>query len=120
MELITRYRAISSANYYSTTLIFKYKSLRNRAVGLIREEKKRYFENINTSDQKVFWKAVRMLNNTTSSIFLLFYLIVTGRMQLQVMKLLNHYFYSCFNKCLPPLSDEDLQPPASTSCSDQS
>ena len=44
------------------------KSLRNRVVGLIREEKRRYFENINSLDQKVFWKAGRMLNNTTSSI----------------------------------------------------
>ena len=34
--------------------LLKYKSLRNRVVGLIREEKRRYFENINSSDQKVF------------------------------------------------------------------
>ena len=97
--------------------LLKYKSLRNRVVGLIREEKRRCFENIDSSDQKVVWKAVRMLNNTTSSIPTHFdgSHATTSN---EKAKLLNHYFYSCFNKCLPPLSDEDLQPPASTSCSE--
>ena len=99
--------------------LLKYKSLRNRVVGLIREEKRRYFEN-NSSDQKVFWKAVRMLNNTTSSIPTLVSHCDGSHATTsnEKAKLLNHYFYSCFNKCLPPLSDEDLQPPASTSCSE--
>ena len=39
-----------------------------KVVGLLREEKRNHFENLNSPDQKVFWKAVKMLNRTTTSI----------------------------------------------------
>ena len=60
------YRLLKSTECHS--IHHKYKSLRNKVVGLIREEKRKYFENLNSPDQKVFWKAVKMLNKSTSSI----------------------------------------------------
>ena len=86
-------------------------------MGLIRDSKKKYFDNLNSTDQKVFWKTVKMLNNAPSSIPTL--TTKNGLMATtsnEKAKALNQYFFSCFNTCLPPLMDEDLLPLASPSC----
>ena len=87
---------------------------------LIREAKREYFENVNSCDQKVFWKAIKMLNTTTSTSSIPTLTSSSDGLQAtssnEKAKLLNHYFFSCFNQCLPPLTDEDLQAPISPSC----
>ena len=99
---------------------YRYKSLRNKVVGLIREAIRRYFERISSTDRKIFWKAVKMLNTATSTIPTL-----TAQNGLQAttiaatkQKLSINFSSAVFIKCLPPLSDEDLLLPTSPTCSE--
>ena len=58
-----------------------------------------------------------MLNNTNTSIPTL---ITQNGVQASTSNekatTLNNYFFSCFNKCLPPLTDENLLPPTPSAC----
>ena len=102
----TFYRKLKGTGDYSA--LCKYKSLRNKVVSLLRQAKKKFFEKLNSADQKVFWKTVKMLNNTTSS-----FPTLTTQSGVQAVSssnkasTLNEYFFSCFNTCLPPLSEEN-------------
>ena len=79
-------------------------------VGLIREAKKKFFENLESADQKVFWKTVKLLNRAESSIPTLTTPDgVQASSSSDKASTLNHYFYTCFNKALteqsvPPLT----------------
>ena len=109
------YRKLKGTGEYSA--LCKYKSLRNKVVSLLRQAKKKFFEKLNSADQKVFWKTVKMLNNTTSSIPTL-----TTQSGVQAVSssdkasTLNEYFFSCFNTCLPPLSEENHIHSTPSSC----
>ena len=62
------YSLLKNTDSECYSILHKYKALRNKVVGLLREEKRKYFENLHSPDQKLVWKAVKMLNRTTTSI----------------------------------------------------
>ena len=104
--------------YLKTQYLSSYKSLRNKVVSLLRQAKKKFFENLNSADQKVFWKTVKMLNNTTSSIPTL---ITQSSVQAvsssdEASTLNENRVFSCFNTCLPPLSEESHIHPTPSTC----
>ena len=111
----TFYRKLKGNGDYSA--LCKYKSLRNKVVSLLRQAKNKFSENLNSADQKVFWKTVKMLNNTTSSIpTLTTQSGVKAVSSSDKASILNEYFFSCFNTCLPPLSEENHIHSTPSSC----
>ena len=46
----------------------KFRSARNRIIGMLRKAKANYFKNLNPRDSKKFWKAVKYLNKEQSTI----------------------------------------------------
>lgn len=86
----------------------KYKHLRNLVVSQIRNAKKMYVENIPTNNSKQFWRAIKLMNGIGSSSIPV--LNQDGRTIVcdkQKADVLNHFFHSCFNNALPPLTAED-------------
>ena len=86
-------------------------------VGLIREAKKKFSENLKSADQKVFWKTVKLLNRAESSIPTFTTPDgVQASSSSDKASTLNHYFYTCFNKALPPLTEQSVPPLTSPTC----
>ena len=76
----------------------EYKRQRNQAVTLLRVSKQTFFNSwLNSASAKEFWKTVRFLNKSSTSIPVL----TTGNTQvatnIEKANLLNKYFYGCFN-----------------------
>ena len=46
----------------------QFKSARNKFVAQLRQAKKSYFNNLNPRDQKKFWKTIKKLSKSASSI----------------------------------------------------
>ena len=96
--------AIKKRNYYfkkskqtgDEAAFLKYKQLRNKVVKCLREAKQSFFSGLRPSN-KQFWKTLRQINTTKTS-------IATCSQFL----LLNNYFSDCFNIRVPPLSSSDL------------
>ena len=86
----------------------KYATKRNQVVDMVRRAKQTYFNDyLNGADVKTFWKTVRQLNcNTcTSSIPTLTSSTCIAHTSVAKATVLNNFFYTCFNKDLPPLSN---------------
>ena len=91
----------------------KYKAKRNEVVFILRKSKQSFFnQNLNNADTKTFWKTVRLLNGSSSSIPTLLDVANSASMESSSAKAdcLNKYFYTCFNHNHPPLTtlDNDL------------
>ena len=52
----------------SLTLRRKYIALRNSLTNLLKSAKKSFFRNVNTTDQKRFWKSVHLLTSSSASV----------------------------------------------------
>jgi len=84
----------------------KYKQIQNRVVSQLCEAKSRFFKTINPRNAKKFWKAVKHLNKTRSSIPVLSdawqhkYSFWHG----DKAEMLCDFFSKCFNHAVPPLS----------------
>ena len=90
----------------------QYKLYRNRVVSLLRSAKRAYFENLNTTDAKKFWRAMKFLNNQKSSIPNLQVNDKSVTSDVNKANVLNKHFYDNFNQStpsLPPYST-DLNP----------
>ena len=98
--------------------LFKFKKLRNKVVRMLRDSKTSYFENLNTSNNKQFWRAVKYLNRQQSTIPVLNYQDTVAESNLQKATTLNEFFATCFNKDVPPLSPLELNPPPNTTPDD--
>ena len=70
----------------------KFRSARNRVIGMFHRAKANYFKNLNPRDSKKFWKAVKYLNKEQSTIPILQHGEQTASTDLQKAKLLNTFF----------------------------
>ena len=85
----------------------KYKQQRNTVVSLLRSRKEEYFQNLNPSNAKGFWKSIKSLNSNNSTVIP----SLNNEAGLPInssqgkAELLNEFFFGCFNRRCPPLSE---------------
>ena len=82
----------------------KYKQIRNRVVSQLCEAKSRFFKTINPRNAKQFWKAVKYLNKTRSSIPVLTDGNLTAHSDGDKVEILCDLFSKCLNHAVPPPS----------------
>ena len=85
----------------------KYKAVRNDVVQELRRAKKQYFRNLNPTNHKQFWKTVKLMTKSSSSIPVLERNGVTASKDSDKATMLNQYFSECFNTAQAPLSSSD-------------
>ena len=81
----------------------QYKLYRNRVVSLLRSAKRAYFENLNTTDAKKFWRAMKFLSNQKSLIPSLQVNDKSATSDVDKANVLNKRFYDNFNQSTPLL-----------------
>ena len=89
----------------------KYRKLRNRVLTQLRASKATYFKQINPRDAKQFWKAVKYLNKSKTSIPALSRDDTTAHSDEEKAAMISEYFSTCFNSDVPPLSPTAGDPP---------
>ena len=87
----------------SPMLLSRYKHLRNKVVGMVKRGKSDYLDTLKSASCKEFWKAVKNLNGRQCSIPPLNHSGKTANSDREKANMLNNYFSSCFNKCVPPI-----------------
>ena len=102
-------RAKQSGNHQDHV---KYCQARNKVVSQLRSAKAAYFRKLNPANPKQFWKAVKYLNEGSSSIPVLTHNNRTFNSDEDKANILNSFFSSCFNDSLPPLSLLECNGPA--------
>ena len=85
----------------------KFRRLGNKVVKMIQNAKSSYFKNLNPSNKKQFWKAVKYLNKQQSTIPTLHHHDTAAESNSEKASLLNECFSACFNRDTPPLSSAD-------------
>ena len=70
---------------------FKYKKLRNKVVKMVKSANSSYFKNLNPSNKKCFWKAVKYLNKQQSTIPTLTYQDTTAQCDSEKASLINEF-----------------------------
>ena len=110
IQLIRRRNtAFKRAKFTSNThLSSKYKKLRNKVVSLLREAKRSFFANIDPSNTKQFWKAIKLLNKSTTSIPSLTDGTSEATSSTEKANMLNIFFQSCFNTAVSPLNESSV------------
>ena len=86
-----------------------YKHVRNMVTKLLRSAKKNFFSNLNTMDQKVFWKTVHQLTNSSSSIPVLAQDSKKAFTSQEKADMLSEVFKKSFNSAIAPLTFADLE-----------
>ena len=85
----------------------RFRQARNKLVGELRTAKSAYFHKLNPSNPRQFWKAVKHLNKSSSSIPVLTHNDVTHDSDEAKANVLNSFFSSCFNNSVPALHPLD-------------
>ncbi len=85
----------------------QFKTARNKFVAQLRQAKKNYFAKLNPRNQKRFWKTVKKLSKSASSIPCLSQSWVDVTDDKGKANLLNSFFATCFNTSHPPLSADN-------------
>ena len=88
----------------SSLLWCQYKHAQNRVTSQLRQAKKEYFCNLNTSSTKQFWKTIKVLNKQGASIGSLTHGDTTCMSDEDKADAFNAFFSSCFNSTYPPIS----------------
>ena len=81
---------------------------RNKVANMLKHAKRNYFNSLNTSDQKAFWKATKFATKKETRIPFLKTCndeIVSG--DGEKAAILNNFFSQCFNTSVPALSEDD-------------
>ena len=81
----------------------QYKSVRNRFVKLLRKAKHDFFNKLNSANQKLFWKTIKHLQKTKSTIPVLTHNGIRATSDTKKAYVLNDFFQKCFNTSTPPL-----------------
>ena len=81
----------------------KYKHQWNTVVSLLWSRKEDFFKNLNPSNAKDFWKAVKKLNSKSTTIPTLNNNGLSVCTSQGKAKLINDFFFGCFNRQYPPL-----------------
>ena len=92
----------------SLTLRRKYIALRNSLTNLLKSAKKSFFRNVNTTDQKCFWKSVHLLTSSSASVPTLVHDTGAAFTSQEKADTLSEFFAKCFNAMVSPLSFADL------------
>ena len=87
----------------------KYRKLRNQVTAKMRKAKLQFFQSLDPTKPKQFWKAIKALSKGASVIPPLTHKGVTADSPLSKANMLNNYFATCFNKSCNPLN-VDQQP----------
>ena len=82
----------------------QYKRVRNLIISQLRQEKQKYFHNLNPSNTKQFWKIVKVLNKHGTHSSSLTHYGVPCSSDLDKANSLNDFFCSCFNTSCKPIS----------------
>ena len=96
----------------------QFKSAHNKFVAQLHQAKKSYFTNLNPRDQKKFWKTIKKLSKSASSIPSLSHSGVSVSDDKDKANLLNSFFTTCFNTSHPPLFVDNLND-YSSECPDE-
>ena len=72
-------------------------------MGMVKRGKSDYMETLKSASSKEFWKAVKNLNGRQCSIPTLNHSGNTANSDSEKASMLNNFFSSCFNKCVPPI-----------------
>ena len=91
-------------NANSPRLWMYYKRTRNRVTSQLRLAKKKFFNNLNLSNPKSFWKSIKALNSQDTSVGTLYHNGNPCATDEQKANALNDYFTSCFNRSSPPVT----------------
>ena len=82
----------------------QYKRARNRVTSQLRQAKKNFFSNLNTSDTKQFWKTIKILNKQGAKIGTITHDNTACNSDKDKANAFNEFFSSCFNLAYPPIS----------------
>ena len=98
----------------------RYKSARNRLTKMLKSAKQNFFRNLNTVDQKLFWKTFHLLTSNSSSIPVLVHDCGKASTSQEKADILSEFFKKCFNSSILPLTfaDFDTFGTESNSCPD--
>ena len=94
----------TAKNTNSPRIWMHYKHIRNRVTSQLWLAKKKFFNNLNLSNPKSFWKSIKALDDQDTSVGTLNHngnLCATDE---QKANALNDYFTSCFNGSSPPVT----------------
>lgn len=89
----------------------KYKTLRNKIVRDLRKAKQAFFSNLQPNNSKQFWRTVRQISTTRTTIPVLSSSTneqLSATTSSEKSNLLNNYFSDCFNIQVQPLSSTDM------------
>ena len=82
----------------------KFRSARNKVIGMLRKAKADYFKNFNPRDSKFFWKTVKCLNKQQSITPTLQQGEVTAHSDMDKAEILNNFFPHISIVLSPPSS----------------
>ena len=92
-------------------------------MAILRLNKQQYFHKLQFSNQKDFWKAIKVLNKQDSTIPTLWEDNIPVTTSSGKADVLNRFFQDCFNRSFPPLEDSvSLDPsncPESILCTEE-
>jgi hypothetical protein len=110
MRLIKRKNSLFKAwkKQGTPALHKRYKSARNNVTKMLKSAKKTFFMNLNTVDQKLFWKTVHLLTSNSSSVPVLVHDCGKASTSQEKADILSEYFKKCFNSSIYPLMFADL------------
>ena len=80
----------------------KFHAMRNKVVSLLCESKLAFFGKLNQANNKEFWKTMKLLNNTYSTISTLHTRGTVAHSSVDKANVLNNFFYGRYDQnCLP-------------------
>ena len=91
-----------------------YKRIRNRATSQLRLAKKKFFNNLNLSNPKSFWKSIKALDGWDTSVCTQNHNGNPFATDERKANALNDYLTSCFNGSIPPVTT--ITPDANNEC----
>ena len=92
-------KTVTASSSVSTKSLF----YRSKVISKLRQSKHEFFQNLNNSSDKAFWKAIRQLNKKESQIPTLVSGTTTATSDREKAELLNNQFSSYFNlRSRPP------------------
>ena len=95
----------------------QYRHVRNRITCQLRLAKQKYFQNLNPSDAKRFWKTIKVLNKQNTHGGSLTNNGISCSSNSEWATSLNDFFCGCFNTTYQPISTTTTVGTASRECS---
>jgi len=118
VQSMRRRNALFQKAKRSSNPIFKnqYRRARNRITAQLRHAKQKYFQNLNPSDVKHFWKTIKILNKQNAHGGSLTHNGISCSSDSDKASSLNDYFSGCFNTSHQPISTTTISGTADHEC----